>query len=116
MRRRTLIKLVALAALPAAASPATASGATATTARLRARLIDSSGQRVLRTGRLRVRVFAPAGTRVGASVQIPPSTRRGKTLTLGREKVVKVSRRRTAALSLRLNAAGRRALRAAVAA
>ena len=116
MRRRTLIKLVALAALPAAASPAAATAATASTARLRARLIDGSGQRVLRTGRVRVRVFAPSGTRVGVSVQVPPSTRRGKTLTLGREKVVTVSRRRTAALSLRLRTAGRRSLRAAVAA
>ena len=112
MTASRLTKCLALAALTATAAPAGAHAATAAKVRTSARLVDGSGQHVLRTGRLRVRVFAPRGTRLAVSALI---TRGSKSLSLAREKRVRVGRRGSALLSLKLVASGRNSLRADVA-
>jgi hypothetical protein len=112
MTRSRLTKCVALSVLAATAAPAGAQATTAAKVHTSARLVDGSGQHVLRTGRLRVRVFAPRGTRLAVSALI---TRGSSSLSLAREKRVRVGRRRSALVSLKLVSSGRNSLRADVA-
>src|ERR1700716_3481444 len=98
-----LTKCVALSVLAATAAPAGAQAATAAKVHTSARLVDGSGQHVLRTGQLRVRVFAPRGTRLAVSALI---TRGSSSLSLAREKRVRVGRGGSALVSLKLVSSG----------
>ena len=103
--RLILLALAALLALPAC-------GAMAAKRPLRVRVIDKSGSRVLRAGRLRVTVRGRHGARVRLSGRIG----RGRTdVVLARTRHVKLGRHGRKRVALKLREAARDRLRAALA-
>lgn len=117
-----LTALTAMALGPALTPPARAAGSHHHAARVTASLIHRDAVGALRRGGLRVRLVGRAGLRVRVILTLAPakSRRRGRAslaagLPVSNARFVHLNQHRRASVVLRLNAAGRRSLRIALA-